>query len=222
MKTINLENAWFCETIDQIPPVERTRGCRMGNWHYGRLYGKDLIGDDKRMVSVLGWTICRCTGVRVIGQGDNYLYEKDVLQDHNGNYYIVLFRNEEFVLMDITEGSEYFSIIYDLEGYVLDIENSEGDLKLVGTVFGIHECHLSYQKAAEMASKRERTEELLQYLIAESTSQNIVPVFVDEDGEEQYIDHPDTLALINSILEQAYLPFIAQKVIEAGYRMPED
>ena len=59
--------------------------------------------------------------------------------------------------------------------------------------------------------------EILNFLREKSTAANVELCFETEEGETVVIDNPDTLDLLNQILEQAYLPFLTQVLVKAGY-----
>lgn len=62
--------------------------------------------------------------------------------------------------------------------------------------------------------------ELNKFMFEKSDSANVEPVFTDGDGEEHYLDEKST-KVINDILEQAFIPFLAAAVIEEGYEKRE-
>lgn len=64
---------------------------------------------------------------------------------------------------------------------------------------------------------KERYQEILRLLHEKSTAANVELRFETEEGETVVVDNPDTLELLNQILEEAYLPFIAEVLTEAGY-----
>lgn len=66
-------------------------------------------------------------------------------------------------------------------------------------------------------TKQERYEEILKLLKEKSTAANVELCFETEEGETMVVDNPDTLDLLNQILEEAYLPFLTEVLVEAGY-----
>lgn len=66
-------------------------------------------------------------------------------------------------------------------------------------------------------TKQERYEEILKLLREKSTAADVELCFETEEGETVVVDNPDTLDLLNQILEEAYLPFLAEVLVEAGY-----
>lgn len=66
-------------------------------------------------------------------------------------------------------------------------------------------------------NKEKEIEKLQALLIEKSNSANVELVFTDNDGIEYRIDNEKALEVINNILEQAFIPFLAEQVINAGY-----
>lgn len=67
-------------------------------------------------------------------------------------------------------------------------------------------------------NKEKEIEELRTLMFEKSNSQNVEPVFTDENDEEHYL--PDeAIKVLNDILEKAFIPFLAEVVINAGYRL---
>lgn len=67
-----------------------------------------------------------------------------------------------------------------------------------------------------MKTEQEQIKELTEFMLEVSGSANVEPVFVDENGEEMRLNKGAT-SLLNDILEQAFIPYLAQKLIENGY-----
>lgn len=67
-----------------------------------------------------------------------------------------------------------------------------------------------------MKTEQEQIKELTQFMLEVSNSANVEPVFVDENGEEMRLNK-GAASLLNDILEQAFIPYLAQKLIENGY-----
>lgn len=66
-------------------------------------------------------------------------------------------------------------------------------------------------------TKQERYEEILKLLREKSTAANVELCYETEDGETMVVDNPETLEFLNQILEEAYLPFLTEVLVEAGY-----
>ena len=66
-------------------------------------------------------------------------------------------------------------------------------------------------------TKEERYNELYQLLLKESSSANVDLCYETEDGETMVVDNPEVLAVMNQILEEAYLPFLTKVLVDAGY-----
>lgn len=66
-------------------------------------------------------------------------------------------------------------------------------------------------------TKQERYEEILKLLREKSITADVELCFETEEGETVVVDNPDTLDLLNQILEEAYLPFLTEVLVEAGY-----
>lgn len=66
-------------------------------------------------------------------------------------------------------------------------------------------------------TKQERYDEILKLLREKSTAADVELCFETEEGETVVIDNPDTLDLLNQILEEAYLPYLTEVLVEAGY-----
>ena len=69
--------------------------------------------------------------------------------------------------------------------------------------------------------KVEQIEELKTLMLEKSDLTKVEPVFTDNDGEEYYLDE-DSIKYLGDILEQAFIPFLAEVVISAGYRKADD
>jgi hypothetical protein len=63
-------------------------------------------------------------------------------------------------------------------------------------------------------------DELLTTLYYKSKEANVEPVWEDAEGNQIKLGE-DLIALLNDILERAYLPFIAEAVIDSGYRIED-
>lgn len=64
---------------------------------------------------------------------------------------------------------------------------------------------------------KDQIEELARIMLEKSKSANAEPIFTAEDGTEIVLDEK-SLKLIDVILEQAYIPFLAEVIYNAGYR----
>lgn len=77
-------------------------------------------------------------------------------------------------------------------------------------------------KAIEEDKKKEtkdeeRYEEILRLLHEKSTAANVELCYETKDGETMVVDNQEALAVMNQILEEAYLPFLTRVLVEAGY-----
>lgn len=66
-------------------------------------------------------------------------------------------------------------------------------------------------------TNEERYNEIYQLLLKESSSANVDLCYETQDGETMVVDNPEVLAVMNQILEEAYLPFLTKVLVEAGY-----
>lgn len=71
-------------------------------------------------------------------------------------------------------------------------------------------------------TQQERYDELYQLLLKESSSANVDLCYETEDGETMVVDNPEVLAVMNQILEEAYLPFLTKVLVDAGYHRHEE
>lgn len=72
-----------------------------------------------------------------------------------------------------------------------------------------------------MTDREKQIEELRALLFEKSSSANVEPVFTDESGEEHYL--PDeAIKVLNDILEKAFIPFLAEVIIDNGYRKMDE
>lgn len=225
------KTAVFVDGYPQIAPLERVRGKGTnGKWIYGRRISESQIGSlapnpisymgSNRKLILVAYdvdpnTICWYTGVKVIGKDEDYLFENDLLRDNKGHIFKTVWHEGRWLLVVVSKGNLMCTHV-NLIDYLDRIEEQGGTLTLIGNTIDQPDLDLDLSKMGP--DQNEITRDLLEYLLKESQTANMTPVFTDEDGEEHYIDHPDTLELLNTILEQAYLPFIAQKVIEGGWR----
>lgn len=65
-------------------------------------------------------------------------------------------------------------------------------------------------------TEQEQIEELTQFMLEASDSANVEPVFECENGEDIRLNSGAT-SILNAILEQAFIPYLAQKLVKAGY-----
>ena len=70
-------------------------------------------------------------------------------------------------------------------------------------------------------TKQERYEEIYKLLLEKSSTANVDLCYETEDGETMVVDNPEVLAVMNQILEEAYLPFLTRVIIDAGYKREE-
>ena len=66
-------------------------------------------------------------------------------------------------------------------------------------------------------TKQERYEEIYKLLLEKSSAANVDLCYETQDGETIVVDNPEVLAVMNQILEEAYLPFLTEVLVEAGY-----
>lgn len=222
----------FVPNFELMSPNERAKGFHLtGRWIYGKALGdKFVVGNMENSRCGSDYVakyefdpndICRCTGVVLLGQQDDYLYENDVIQNHLGQLFLIENKDDCWVARIVvdTDDEESLDNTCKLKDYLHFLDNSETEgVRYVGNIIEDPELHEIVRKNT---GKKGRIDELSKYLKKELAAANLTPVFVDEDGEEHYIDHPDALNLINTILEQAYLPYLARKVIEGGWRREE-
>lgn len=72
-----------------------------------------------------------------------------------------------------------------------------------------------------MTDREKQIKELRALLFEKSNSANVEPVFTDENGEEHYL--PDeAIKVLNDILEKAFIPFLAEVIIDNGYRKMDE
>ena len=75
-------------------------------------------------------------------------------------------------------------------------------------------------KAIEEDKKKkaeDRYQEILGLLYEKSTAANVERCYETKDGETMVVDNQEALAVMNQILEEAYLPFLTRVLVEAGY-----
>lgn len=70
-------------------------------------------------------------------------------------------------------------------------------------------------------TKMDQYRELHSLLLSKSTSANITPVLHTGDGQEIPLT-PEAISVLNSILEQAFIPFICDVLIKEGYHKDEE
>lgn len=66
-------------------------------------------------------------------------------------------------------------------------------------------------------TQQERYDEILKLLLEKSSAANVELCYETHDGETMVVDNPEVLDVMNQILEQAYLPFLTEVLVEAGY-----
>ena len=64
---------------------------------------------------------------------------------------------------------------------------------------------------------KEQIEEMRNFMLEKSNSANVEPVFTTNDGKEIVLGKELT-KLLNDVLEQAFIPFLAESLYNAGYR----
>ena len=70
-------------------------------------------------------------------------------------------------------------------------------------------------------TKTDQYQKLHNLLLSESTSANITPVFHTVDEQELPLT-PEAISVLNSILEEAFIPFICDVLIREGYHKDEE
>ena len=78
-----------------------------------------------------------------------------------------------------------------------------------------------YSKFMSIYKDLSRKDELLTIIYEASVNANVAPEFHGDDGTTIELTQP-VIDMINNILEQAYLPYIADVVIDNGYRKMGD
>ena len=66
-------------------------------------------------------------------------------------------------------------------------------------------------------TKEERYKEIYELLLEQSSTANVDLCYETPDGETMVVDNPEALAVMNQILEEAYLPYLTEVLVEAGY-----
>ncbi|MBQ8319498.1 MAG: hypothetical protein IJX81_01300 [Clostridia bacterium] len=69
--------------------------------------------------------------------------------------------------------------------------------------------------------KQAKIKEIADFLLKESTNANVEPVCTMEDGTEIRLDSASTV-IVNRILEEAFIPYLAEKLVERGYCRREE
>ena len=64
-------------------------------------------------------------------------------------------------------------------------------------------------------------EETAKFMLEKSNSANATPIFTAEDGTEIVLGE-NVAKLLDTILEQAFIPFLAECLVKEGYRKSED
>jgi hypothetical protein len=73
------------------------------------------------------------------------------------------------------------------------------------------------EEGEQVMTKQERYEEIYKLLLEKSSTANVDLCYETKDGETMVVDNPEVLAVMNQILEEAYLPFLTEVLVEAGY-----
>lgn len=66
-------------------------------------------------------------------------------------------------------------------------------------------------------TQQERYDEIYNLLLEKSSTANVDLCYETQDGETMVVDNPEVLEVLNQILEEAYLPFLTEVLVEAGY-----
>lgn len=64
-------------------------------------------------------------------------------------------------------------------------------------------------------------QEIYDFLFEKSTAANVEPVFETPEGKEISLDEKSAFVL-NQILEQAFLPYLAQCLVEEGFHTDKE
>lgn len=64
---------------------------------------------------------------------------------------------------------------------------------------------------------KEQIEEMRDFMLKKSNSANVEPVFTTSEGQEIILGK-DLTKLLNDVLEQAFIPFLAEALYSADYR----
>lgn len=73
----------------------------------------------------------------------------------------------------------------------------------------------------EDSEKNKKIFDLHNFMLEKSNSANAEPVFTDKDGNEHQLD-AKAAAVIDNILEQAFIPYLAVALVEEGYQKQEN
>ena len=68
-------------------------------------------------------------------------------------------------------------------------------------------------------TENEQIQEMAKIMLEASTSANVEPV-LEMEGKEVVLGE-NAIKILNNILEQAYIPFLAETLTESGYRKVE-
>lgn len=134
--------AILVDGYQSIHPIERARGKnKHGQWIFGRKIGADQIGNVGDTHNLVGYTvdpntICWCTGIKNVGDQEQYLFENDLVRDEKGVAYQILRKNSQWILATVSNGS-----ITDQETNLIDhldcIEKRGGFLVLIRNAMDI-------------------------------------------------------------------------------------
>ncbi|MBE6689852.1 MAG: hypothetical protein E7590_01040 [Ruminococcaceae bacterium] len=64
-------------------------------------------------------------------------------------------------------------------------------------------------------------EEMARFMLEKSNSANVEPIFTAQDGTEIVLGEEAT-KLLDDVLEQAFIPFLAECLVKEGYRKSTD
>lgn len=67
---------------------------------------------------------------------------------------------------------------------------------------------------------KEQIEEMRDFMLKKSNSANVEPVFTTSEGQEIVLGK-DLTKLLNDVLEQAFIPFLAEALYNAGFSKQE-
>jgi hypothetical protein len=116
--------------------------------------------------------------------------------------------NPTYILMGYDEDDYYFVVENDEMSEDVYLEEGENFRSKFEELI-----QKEYNKLY-LGRNHELIDEMQEYLLKESQMANMDLVFVNhESGEETRVTDPKVLEVMNSILEQAYLPFITKKLI---------
>lgn len=91
----------------------------------------------------------------------------------------------------------------------------------VETIFDSDREEYEFMKEKNDQPMKEQIEEMRDFMLEKSNSANVEPIFTTNDGKEIVLGQ-DLTKLLNDILEQAFIPFLAEALYNAGYRKQKE